>query len=159
MLGQILPISFTQNLFYIAKSLYPIDRPEQPIHTSTDGPLIVSILAYGVLLLLLRYYAGKPVPTSIIFGTRLLLLIPFLSTRLVAFEWCATWINAGTIHEAYWISKYCLTLWGIYFWSTGSFSWEGTRANPAFRTLVDDMQLSIASAFIHEGAHIWSSWK
>lgn len=116
----------------------------------------MTIPVYSVLLLWLQNFVEGPVPLFIIFGTRLLLLLPFLGTQLKLASLEQTWILRETIHGAYWISKAFSAYWGALFVSTGPFAWKEANGNPAIRTLAYDLILSILS--INANSGVWDEF-
>ncbi|KAL8978180.1 MAG: hypothetical protein Q9205_006177, partial [Flavoplaca limonia] len=76
-IGQILPISFAQNLFFVAMLLFPIS--EEGLATQIPGPVTqcLPVAAYYILLARAPSSIGKPIFMSIIVLLRILLLCPF----------------------------------------------------------------------------------
>ena len=114
------------------------------------------ISAYNALLLWLQHYGGGQVPLSIILGTRLLLLVPFITTQLRNSSLEQTWVTIETIYRPYGLSEWVLASWGILYLSTGSFTWDEANSNPAMRTLAYDLTLSILSTIANGG--LWDKF-
>ncbi|KAL8672909.1 MAG: hypothetical protein Q9168_002663 [Polycauliona sp. 1 TL-2023] len=76
--GQILPISFAQNLFFVAMLLFPIS--DEGLATQIPGPVTqcLPVAAYYILLARAPSTIGNPIFMSVIVLLRLLLLCPFL---------------------------------------------------------------------------------
>ncbi|KAI4245659.1 MAG: hypothetical protein L6R42_010142, partial [Xanthoria sp. 1 TBL-2021] len=81
--GQILPISFAQNLFFVAMILFPIS--EEGLATQIPGPVTqcLPVAAYYILLARAPTSIGKPIFMSIIVLLRILLICPSLFRTFV----------------------------------------------------------------------------
>ena len=90
-------------------------------------------------------------PLSIILGTRLLLLVPFITTQFRISSLEQTWVTTETIYRPYAFSEWVLASCGILYLSTGSFTWSEANSNPAMRTLAYDLILSILSTIANGG--------
>lgn len=88
-LGQILPISFAQNLFFVAMILFPIsDQQGRGATPKIPGPVTqcLPVAAYYILLARAPTSIGNPISMSIIIVLlRILLLCPSLLLRASVF--------------------------------------------------------------------------
>ena len=145
MLGQILPISFTQNLFSIALILHPLEDPKQSVDMPDEHVQDFIIVAYGLLLHVLGDYVGEAVPLSIILATRFFLLVPVLTYRVPISFVSHVRVAADRLGAAHGSSDTILLLWALYFSGGRWPSWDDANGNPAIRTLAYDLLLSVIS--------------
>ncbi|KAL8736250.1 MAG: hypothetical protein Q9166_000405 [cf. Caloplaca sp. 2 TL-2023] len=77
-IGQILPISFAQNLFFVAIILYPISDSSKPTQIPNLVSQCLPIAAYYIFLYRAPLTVGKPGFLYVIVFMRTLLLCPFI---------------------------------------------------------------------------------
>ena len=148
-LTQILPMSFTQNLFYVAMALHPMANPDQPVSMPNEYFQTLTTVAYGILLRSLSQHVGGAVPLSTILTTRLFLLIPPVAYQFLRPVIGSGWVAANQVQVTTEMSNTVLILWAVYFLKTESLSWTEANGNPAIRTLAWDSILGMLSYAVY----------
>lgn len=82
-ISQILPISFAQNLFFLAMLLNPVANPNQQIWTPTPLIQLLPLAAYYVFVLAAPFVAGTSVFVGVVIFIRLLLFGPLILPAVV----------------------------------------------------------------------------
>lgn len=164
-LEQILPLSFTQNLFFVAVLLHPLDDRHAGTTLWTSSPFIMvstSLVVFTYLLWTIQNSLEVSVP--LIFATRLLLFLPYLllcpSTQRRFFY--VTPCKTEHLHHAY-SNMYTSLLLGalaLHGFHTASIFidehsrsmaasriWGALYAAPAVTALGQDAILSLGSGF------------
>ncbi|KAL8712253.1 MAG: hypothetical protein Q9220_003404 [cf. Caloplaca sp. 1 TL-2023] len=114
-IGQILPISFAQNLFFLAILIYPLPSPpptdqldndnndNKVVVSSVQGPSlqIVPLLAYYYLLYELPHRTHQPFFLFLVILIRLLLLSTYLGSYFLLPASTKQIIPRGQLHRAY----------------------------------------------------------
>ena len=151
-MAQILPISFTQNLFYIAAL-------RSPVKSGTDAMMsrnisLRAIAAYCVCLAIAPYTAGGPYLIPVILFARAMLFVPLLLTRKTSQRTGSTQI--GRTFFTHQLAQQAVALFAIALTAkqcylvyqsraTATEIWQGLFSHPAVTTLGVDFLLSAAS--------------
>ncbi len=77
-IGQILPVSFAQSLFFIAMILMPMPKHSRVMHVPTILVQRLPLAAYYIFVLSAPFNVGKPGFIPIIVVIRVLLICPFV---------------------------------------------------------------------------------
>lgn len=83
-ISQILPVSFAQNLFFLAVLLKPLPNPNEKIWTPTPVLQLLPLLGYYLFVLAAPYVAGTGAFVGVVVVIRLLLFCPLILPTLVA---------------------------------------------------------------------------
>ena len=82
-ISQILPVSFAQNLFFLAMLLKPVANPNEKFWTPTPIVQLLPLVAYYVFVLAAPFTAGTGVFITVIAFIRLLLFCPLILPTIV----------------------------------------------------------------------------
>jgi hypothetical protein len=165
LLDQILPVSFTLNLFCIALLLAPPPKTEKKIYATSPLLQIVSLLAYFYAVSQAPANVGTPSFLPTVIATRALLFAPYLvlapSSKLSWLTPVGRSASRRTLHEAYqpawrmilvctavmYVRQYRVVLADNY----KSAIWEGFRTLndvPAVSALAYDYILGLGSLYV-----------
>lgn len=82
-ISQILPVSFAQNLFFLAMLLKPVSNPNQQIWTPTPIIQLLPLVAYYIFVLAAPFVAGTGAFIGVVILIRLLLVAPLTLPAIV----------------------------------------------------------------------------
>ena len=82
-ISQILPLSFAQNLFFLAMLLMPIKNPNQKIWTPTPVIQLLPLATYFIFIFTIPFTAGTGFFIGVVIVIRLLLFTPFILPIIV----------------------------------------------------------------------------
>lgn len=100
-IGQILPISFAQSLFFVAMILFPVPDASRMMKVPGLPVQCLPLLAYYLFVFSAPFVLNEPAFVSVVFVIRLLLLCPFVF-RIPLFEvFSPKSIAASSIHSGY----------------------------------------------------------
>ncbi|KAI9708496.1 MAG: hypothetical protein M1820_003957 [Bogoriella megaspora] len=154
LLGQILPISFTQNLFYITLLLLPRPSPELKSYTTTSLPTIITpilTLLSTPLLILLPSTLSTPWFLPLALLLRILMLVPLLPQLIGLHRYSVkskpsrntfstpmlVVLGVFAVHAGWKIARGEWSLQGL---------WESRGETPAARAVVWDAGVGVVSA-------------
>ncbi len=82
-ISQILPVSFAQNLFFLAMLLKPVSNPNQQTWTPTPIIQLLPLVAYYIFVLAAPFVAGTGAFIGVVILIRLLLVAPLALPAIV----------------------------------------------------------------------------
>lgn len=82
-ISQILPVSFAQNLFFLAMLLKPVSNPNQQIWTPTPIIQLLPLVAYYSFVLAAPFVAGTGTFIGVVIFIRLLLVAPLILPAVI----------------------------------------------------------------------------
>lgn len=100
-IGQILPISFAQSLFFIAMILMPVPKPSREMHVPTVLAQRLPLAAYYLSVLSAPFNVGKPSFIPIIVVLRVLLICPFVIRLPILQSLSPNAVSAQSVHAGY----------------------------------------------------------
>lgn len=100
-IGQILPISFAQSLFFIAMILMPVPEPGRKMQVPSVLVQCLPLAAYYVSVLSAPFSVGKPGFIPIIVIIRVLLVCPFIFRLPTLRPLSPNMISAQSLHTGY----------------------------------------------------------
>ncbi|KAL9020680.1 MAG: hypothetical protein Q9185_002128 [Variospora sp. 1 TL-2023] len=141
--GQILPISFAQSLFFVAMIIMPVPSPSRMVQIPSSWVQCLPLVAYYISVFSTPFSVGKMVFLPLLITIRVLLLCPFVF-RLPALRGSgSTAIPAQNIHSGY-SASYKLALFCsiIVFVHRTYLAWDGVGLSQTLAGINSDPAVS-----------------
>ena len=100
-ISQILPVSFAQNLFYLAIFMAPIPTHDETVWTPAPVVQLAPLVAYYALIFFAPYAAGTNALISVVIAIRLLLFCPLLLPNVIPQYLGKKQITAQKVYQEY----------------------------------------------------------